>query len=79
MLFTTIYRRCIATSFQLDGIFMPKFVSTVGIDFREKRVTYRTKSAEGAQGRSQRIHLQLWVMYYPLKQNRFLFTIYNIQ
>jgi len=44
-----------------DGVFNGKFISTVGIDFREKRIVYRTKNAEqGTQGRSQRIHLQLW-------------------
>ncbi|XP_049946037.1 ras-related protein Rab-27A [Schistocerca serialis cubense] len=37
-----------------DGVFNSKFISTVGIDFREKRLVYRS------QGRSQRIHLQLW-------------------
>ena len=34
----------------------------MGIDFREKRVVYRGKTPEGMQGRSQRIHLQLWVI-----------------
>ncbi|XP_055915344.1 ras-related protein Rab-27A [Eupeodes corollae] len=37
-----------------DGKFHSRFISTVGIDFREKRVMYTT------QGRSHRIHLQLW-------------------
>lgn len=37
-----------------DGTFNHKFISTVGIDFREKRLAYR------AQGRSYRVHLQLW-------------------
>uniref|UniRef100_A0A1B6DGW3 Small monomeric GTPase n=1 Tax=Clastoptera arizonana TaxID=38151 RepID=A0A1B6DGW3_9HEMI len=37
-----------------DGVFTPKFVSTVGIDFRTKYLTYRT------QERSQRVLLQLW-------------------
>lgn len=37
-----------------DGVFNSRFISTVGIDFREKRLVYRS------QGRSQRIHLQLW-------------------
>ncbi|KAK6631603.1 Ras- protein Rab-27A [Polyplax serrata] len=37
-----------------EGIFNHKFISTVGIDFREKRLAYRT------QGRSYRVHLQLW-------------------
>ncbi|XP_046445517.1 ras-related protein Rab-27A-like isoform X2 [Daphnia pulex] len=43
-----------------DGVFNSKFTTTVGIDFREKRVVYRAKNSEGMQGRSQRIHLQLW-------------------
>ncbi|XP_012223053.1 ras-related protein Rab-27A [Linepithema humile] len=38
-----------------DGTFNSRFVSTVGIDFKEKRVVYRTEN-----GRSQRVHLQLW-------------------
>lgn len=37
-----------------DGSFNNKFISTVGIDFREKRLTYKS------QGRSYRVHLQLW-------------------
>ncbi|XP_054279975.1 ras-related protein Rab-27A-like [Macrosteles quadrilineatus] len=37
-----------------DGNFASKFVSTVGIDFRLKRVVYKT------QGRSQIVNLQLW-------------------
>jgi Ras-related protein Rab-27A len=35
-----------------------QFISTVGIDFREKRIVYRSPS--GLCKRSQRIHLQLW-------------------
>ncbi|KAF7987686.1 hypothetical protein HCN44_003549 [Aphidius gifuensis] len=38
-----------------DGLFNSRFISTVGIDFREKRVIYQT-----INGRSQRINLQLW-------------------
>ncbi|PSN33467.1 Ras-related protein Rab-27A [Blattella germanica] len=37
-----------------DGTFNSRFISTVGIDFREKRLVYKS------QGRSQRVHLQLW-------------------
>ncbi|XP_023714448.1 ras-related protein Rab-27A isoform X2 [Cryptotermes secundus] len=37
-----------------DGTFNNRFISTVGIDFREKRLVYRS------QGHSQRVHLQLW-------------------
>ncbi|CAK9811978.1 Ras-related protein Rab-27A [Anthophora plagiata] len=38
-----------------DGMFDSRFISTVGIDFKEKRVIYQT-----ANGRTQRVHLQLW-------------------
>ena len=41
-----------------DNEFSNKFTSTVGIDFREKRLVYR--SPTGVCKRSQRIHLQLW-------------------
>ena len=41
-----------------DGQFNPKFISTVGIDFREKRVIYRPKTPPNAK--PYRIHLQLW-------------------
>lgn len=37
-----------------DGTFNSRFISTVGIDFREKRLLYQSK------GRNHRIHLQLW-------------------
>ncbi|XP_017779762.1 PREDICTED: ras-related protein Rab-27A [Nicrophorus vespilloides] len=37
-----------------DGTFNSRFISTVGIDFREKRLLYQTK------GRNHRVHLQLW-------------------
>ncbi|KAK6185658.1 hypothetical protein SNE40_007841 [Patella caerulea] len=43
-----------------DNTFNNKFISTVGIDFREKRVVHRMPAADGSVGRSQRIHLQLW-------------------
>ncbi|KAI5097911.1 ras-related protein Rab-27A [Silurus meridionalis] len=43
-----------------DGKFNSKFITTVGIDFREKRVMYKSSGPEGAAGRGQRIHLQLW-------------------
>uniref|UniRef100_A0A2K5ZTC9 small monomeric GTPase n=1 Tax=Mandrillus leucophaeus TaxID=9568 RepID=A0A2K5ZTC9_MANLE len=43
-----------------DGKFNSKFITTVGIDFREKRVVYRANGPDGAIGRGQRIHLQLW-------------------
>ncbi|KAF2887780.1 hypothetical protein ILUMI_18393 [Ignelater luminosus] len=37
-----------------DGIFNARFISTVGIDFREKRLIHQYK------GRNHRINLQLW-------------------
>ncbi|KAG8229607.1 hypothetical protein J437_LFUL002331 [Ladona fulva] len=43
-----------------DGVFNSRFISTVGIDFREKRLVYRSQNPDGFQGRSQRVHLQLW-------------------
>ncbi|TRY90148.1 hypothetical protein DNTS_033340 [Danionella cerebrum] len=43
-----------------DGKFNSKFITTVGIDFREKRVVYKPSGADGTAGRGQRIHIQLW-------------------
>jgi len=45
-----------------EHTFNPRFISTVGIDFREKKITWRGPRSEvmDKQGRSQRIHLQLW-------------------
>ncbi|XP_005996209.1 ras-related protein Rab-27A isoform X1 [Latimeria chalumnae] len=43
-----------------DGKFNSKFITTVGIDFREKRVVYKSNGPDGTVGRGQRIHLQLW-------------------
>lgn len=44
-----------------DGAFNSQFISTVGIDFREKRVVYRPSHYDATSGgRSQRVHLQLW-------------------
>lgn len=43
-----------------DGVFHEKFISTVGIDFREKRIVHKSTAVDGFSGRSQRIHLQLW-------------------
>ncbi|KAF7281305.1 hypothetical protein GWI33_004886 [Rhynchophorus ferrugineus] len=37
-----------------DGTFNSRFISTVGIDFREKRMIYQSK------GRNYRVNLQLW-------------------
>ena len=39
-----------------DNSFNHKFISTVGIDFKEKHVTYKSAT----NGRTHRIHLQLW-------------------
>ncbi|XP_059149816.1 ras-related protein Rab-27A-like [Physella acuta] len=43
-----------------DNVFNGRFISTVGIDFREKRVVHRTSNPDGTMGRSHRVHLQLW-------------------
>lgn len=45
-----------------DNTFNPRFISTVGIDFREKKITWRGQKNETLEktGRSQRIQLQLW-------------------
>ncbi|XP_039249501.1 ras-related protein Rab-27A-like isoform X2 [Styela clava] len=43
-----------------DGKFDGKFITTVGIDFREKRVNYRPPGQDTQSGRAQRVHLQLW-------------------
>uniref|UniRef100_UPI00358EA6DF ras-related protein Rab-27A n=1 Tax=Myxine glutinosa TaxID=7769 RepID=UPI00358EA6DF len=40
-----------------QGKFNSKFLTTVGIDFQEKRVSYKQDSATG---RTQKLHLQLW-------------------
>ncbi|XP_007557887.1 PREDICTED: ras-related protein Rab-27B-like [Poecilia mexicana] len=43
-----------------DGKFNRKFTTTVGIDFREKRVVYTGTGADGTSERNFRVHLQLW-------------------
>ncbi|KAK3577369.1 hypothetical protein CHS0354_008465 [Potamilus streckersoni] len=44
-----------------DSTFTGKFISTVGIDFREKKVVHRLGGIDGGvTSRSHRIHLQLW-------------------
>ncbi|XP_051961859.1 LOW QUALITY PROTEIN: ras-related protein Rab-27B [Xyrauchen texanus] len=43
-----------------DNKFNPKFITTVGIDFREKRVVYTTNSPNGTTGKTLKVHLQLW-------------------
>ncbi|XP_065576635.1 ras-related protein Rab-27A-like [Artemia franciscana] len=40
--------------------FKEQFISTVGIDFREKRLIYKKESPDGTKRKSQRIYLQLW-------------------
>jgi len=43
-----------------DGTYNAKFVSTVGIDFRQKRVVHQSAVKDGILGKSQRVQLQLW-------------------
>lgn len=43
-----------------DGKFNSKFITTVGIDFREKRVVYKSTGPDGSTGKRQKIHMQLW-------------------
>ncbi|CAF91844.1 unnamed protein product, partial [Tetraodon nigroviridis] len=43
-----------------DNKFNRKFTTTVGIDFREKRVMYTGTGVDGMTERNFRIHLQLW-------------------
>ncbi|XP_054469498.1 ras-related protein Rab-27A isoform X1 [Anoplopoma fimbria] len=43
-----------------DCKFNSKFITTVGIDFREKRVVYKSTNPDGSSGKGQKIHMQLW-------------------
>ncbi|XP_070296374.1 ras-related protein Rab-27B-like, partial [Salvelinus sp. IW2-2015] len=43
-----------------DNKFNPKFITTVGIDFREKRVVYTASGPNGTTGKTFKVHLQLW-------------------
>uniref|UniRef100_A0A3P9HA27 small monomeric GTPase n=1 Tax=Oryzias latipes TaxID=8090 RepID=A0A3P9HA27_ORYLA len=43
-----------------DGKFNSKFITTVGIDFREKTVLFPPKGSGGTSSKGQKIHLQLW-------------------
>ncbi|XP_028658386.1 ras-related protein Rab-27B isoform X2 [Erpetoichthys calabaricus] len=43
-----------------DNKFNPKFITTVGIDFREKRVVYSGSGPNGTTGKPFKVHLQLW-------------------
>ena len=52
-------------SFSLIAMFGLRFISTVGIDFREKKITWRGaktdhQERQSSSARSQRIQLQLW-------------------
>ncbi|KAG1929702.1 ras-related protein Rab-27A [Pimephales promelas] len=58
-----------------DNKFNPKFITTVGIDFREKRVVYTTNSPNGTTGKTFKVHLQLWD---TAGQERFEFFIFII-
>ncbi|TGZ74934.1 hypothetical protein CRM22_000677 [Opisthorchis felineus] len=40
--------------------FNPRFATTVGVDFQQKRVVRESRDAEGLLGPKQRLHLQLW-------------------
>ncbi|XP_061837122.1 ras-related protein Rab-27B-like [Nerophis lumbriciformis] len=43
-----------------DNKFNRKFTTTVGIDFREKRLVYAGTNADGTVEKNFRVHLQLW-------------------
>ncbi|CAL8344544.1 unnamed protein product [Lota lota] len=43
-----------------DKQFNSKFTTTVGIDFREKRVNYMGTGADGMSQKNLKVHLQLW-------------------
>ncbi|XP_061623004.1 ras-related protein Rab-27B-like [Phyllopteryx taeniolatus] len=43
-----------------DKKFNRKFTTTVGIDFREKRLMYTGTNSDGATEKNFRVHLQLW-------------------
>ncbi|XP_068594694.1 ras-related protein Rab-27B-like [Brachionichthys hirsutus] len=43
-----------------DNKFNRKFTTTVGIDFREKRVVYTETGADGRTEKNFKVHLQLW-------------------
>ncbi|VDP87633.1 unnamed protein product [Echinostoma caproni] len=40
--------------------FNPRFATTVGVDFQQKRVIRESRDSEGLLGPKQRLHLQLW-------------------
>nr|XP_057925894.1 ras-related protein Rab-27B-like [Doryrhamphus excisus]XP_057925895.1 ras-related protein Rab-27B-like [Doryrhamphus excisus] len=43
-----------------DNKFNRKFTTTVGIDFREKRLMYTGTNADGVSEKNFKVHLQLW-------------------
>ncbi|KAL3312906.1 Ras- protein Rab-27A [Cichlidogyrus casuarinus] len=43
-----------------DDVFNERYSSTVGVDFKQKRVLRETKDQDGLLGQAQRLHLQLW-------------------
>jgi len=43
-----------------EGVFNPKFISTIGVDFKEKRIVHKPPTEAVSSKRSQRVHLQLW-------------------
>ncbi|XP_030229957.1 ras-related protein Rab-27B isoform X1 [Gadus morhua] len=43
-----------------DQHFNRRFTTTVGIDFREKRVNYMGTGADGTSQKNLKVHLQLW-------------------
>uniref|UniRef100_A0A4W3H923 small monomeric GTPase n=1 Tax=Callorhinchus milii TaxID=7868 RepID=A0A4W3H923_CALMI len=43
-----------------DNKFNPKFITTVGIDFREKRLVYPVRGSNNTTGKNIKVHLQLW-------------------
>jgi len=45
-----------------EGVFNPKFISTIGVDFKEKRIVHKPPTEAVSSMRSQRVHLQLWDM-----------------
>lgn len=44
----------------VNNKFNPRFSTTVGVDFHQKRVIRESRDSEGLLGPKQRIHLQLW-------------------
>jgi len=43
-----------------DDEFTSKFVSTVGVDFKQKRIVHQSEEADGVLGKTQKLQLQLW-------------------